>query len=96
MTKPPLAAPTYAANGQAEAHSVQHGGGDCAVVERVLDAVVITEKAPLIGTDLTQVKGRQRQAACGWRDREEEQVKGGEKDIERESQSAKKKCFFLL
>lgn len=91
MTKPPPVAPTYAANGQAEAHSVQHGGGDCAVVERVLDAVVITEKAPLIGTDLTQVKGRQRQASCGWRDREEEQVKY----IERESQSAKKSVFLL-
>ena len=62
--------PTYAANGQAEAHSVQHCGGDCAVVERVLDALVVTEKAPLVGADLTQVKGCQRQAACGRRDQE--------------------------
>lgn len=69
--------PTYAANGQGEAHGVEHCGGDCARVERVLDAVVATEKAPLIGADLTQVKGRQRQASCGRRDREGE-VKGGE------------------
>ncbi len=67
--------PTYAANGQGEAHSVEHCGGDCAVVERVLDALVVTEKAPLIGADLTQVKGRQRQTSCGRRDQEEE-VKG--------------------
>lgn len=63
-------APTYAANGQGEAHSVQHCGGDCAVVERVLDAVVVTEKARLIGADLTQVKGCQRQTSCGRRDQE--------------------------
>lgn len=41
------------------------------MVERVLDAVIVTEKAPLIRTHLTQVKGRQRQAPCGGRDREE-------------------------
>lgn len=63
-----LASPTYAANGQGEAHGVQHSGGDCAVVEGVLDAVVVTEKASLIGADLTQVKGRQRQTPCGRRD----------------------------
>lgn len=65
-----LVAPTYAANGQGEAHSVQHCGGDCAVVERVLDAVVVTEKARLIGADLTQVKGCERQTSCGRRDQE--------------------------
>lgn len=59
--------PTYTANGQGEAHSVKHCGGDCAVVERVLDAFVVTEKAPLVGADLTQVKGRQRQTSCGRR-----------------------------
>lgn len=68
--------PTYAANGQSEAYSVQHRGRDGAVVERVLDAVVVTEKAPLIGTHLTQVKGCQRQTPCGWRDREEGEIKG--------------------
>lgn len=57
--------PTYAANGQREAHSVEHRGGDCTGVERVLDAVVCTEKAPLVGTDLTQVEGCQRQTSCG-------------------------------
>lgn len=71
----PWVAPTYAANGQAEAHRVQHRGGDCAVVEGVLDAVVATEKAPLIGTDFTQVKGCQRQTSCGRRDQEEEEVR---------------------
>lgn len=40
-------------------------------MERVLDAVVCTEKAPLVGTDLTQVIGCQRQTSCGRRDREE-------------------------
>lgn len=40
-------------------------------MERVLDAFVVTEKAPLVGTDLTQVKGCQRQTPCGWRDQEE-------------------------
>lgn len=49
--------PTYAANGQREAYSVQHCGGDGAGVEGVLDAVIVTEKAPLIGTHFTQVKG---------------------------------------
>lgn len=52
-----LRSPTYAANGQREAYSVQHRGGDGAVVEGVLDAVIVTEKAPLIGTHFTQVKG---------------------------------------
>lgn len=47
------------------------------MVERVLDAVVVTEKAPLIGTDLTQVKGRQRQASCERRDQEGEVKEGG-------------------
>lgn len=56
---------TYAANGQREAHRVQHRGGDGAVVEGVPDAVVATEKAPLVGPHLTQVEGRQRQAPCG-------------------------------
>lgn len=92
MPNVPQAIPTYAANGQAEAHSVQHCGGDCAVVERVLDAVVVTEKAPLIGADFTQVKGCQRQTSCGRRDQEEEEVKGGEKKHGRESESAKTKC----
>lgn len=71
--------PTYAANGQCEAYSVQHRGGDGAVVEGVLDAVIVTEKAPLIRAHFAQVKGRQRQAPCGWRDWEEEEVKGGQK-----------------
>ena len=44
---------TYRHNGQGEAHGVQHRGGDGAVVERVADAVVCTEKAPLVGADLT-------------------------------------------
>lgn len=49
------------------------------MVEGVLDAVIVTEKAPLIRTHLTQVKGCQRQAPCGWRDREEGEVRGGQK-----------------
>lgn len=62
--------PTYAANGQGEAHSVEHRGAYGAAVERVLDAFVVTEKAPLVGADLTQVKGCQRQTPCGRRDQE--------------------------
>lgn len=61
---------TYTANGQAEANSVEYCGGDSAVVEGVADAVIITEKAPLVRADLTQVKGRQRQTPCGGRDQE--------------------------
>lgn len=51
-------------------------------MERVLDAFVVTEKAPLIGADLTQVKGRQGQTSCEWKDQEElplEEVKGQNK-----------------
>lgn len=59
--------PTYAANGQSEAHSVQHCGGDGAVVEGVVNGVIATEKAPLVGADLTQVKGCQWQTPCGQR-----------------------------
>lgn len=77
--------PTYAANGQREAYSVEHRGGDGAVVEGVLDAVIATEKAPLIRAHFTQVKGCQRQTPCGWRDWEEEEVKGGQKDQNRNS-----------
>lgn len=73
--------PTYAANGQREAYSVQHRGGDGAVVEGVLDAVIGTEKAPLVRTHLTQVKGCQRQAPCGRRDGEEGEVKGGKQKV---------------
>lgn len=40
------------------------------MVERVLDAVIVTEKAPLVRADLTQVKGRQRQTPCGGEDQE--------------------------
>ena len=47
---------TYRDNGQGESHCVQHCGGDGAVVERVADAVVLTEKAPLVGADLTEFK----------------------------------------
>lgn len=79
---PPPATPTYAANGQRQAHRVQHGGGDRAVVEGVPDAVVATEKAPLIGAHFAQVKGRQGQATCGRRDGREEAV----------SQSVKLRC----
>lgn len=39
-------------------------------MERVLDAVVATEKAPLVGADLSQVKGRQRQTPCGRREQD--------------------------
>ena len=85
----PQVNPTYAANGQAEAHSVEHCGGDCAVVERVLDAVVVTEKAPLIGADLTQVKGRQGQTSCGRRDQGEEVKR------RKESAGAWTKCWDL-
>lgn len=46
---------------------------------RVLDAVVVTEKAPLVGAHLTQVKGCQRQGSCGRRDQEESQLEGGQK-----------------
>lgn len=63
---------TYRANGQSEAHTVEHIGGDCAGVEGVADAVIVTEKAPLIGLDLAQFKGCQGQSRCGWR----EEVKG--------------------
>lgn len=63
--------PTYAANGQHQAHRVQHRGGDRAAVEGVLDAVVATEKAPLIGAHFAQVEGRQGQASCGRRDERE-------------------------
>lgn len=59
--------PTYAANGQSEAHRVQHCGGDRAAVVGVPDGVIGTEKAPLIGAHFAQVKGRQRQASCGQR-----------------------------
>lgn len=86
---PQLASPTYAANGQGEAHGVQHCGGDCAVVEGVLDAVVVTEKAPLIGADLTQIKGRQRQTPCGRRDSE---VRG----VLRSSNLCQTKYFEIL
>lgn len=40
------------------------------MVERVLDALVVTEKAPLVRADLTQVKGCQRQTSCGGRDQD--------------------------
>lgn len=66
----PLFNPTYGANGQGEAHSVEHCGGDCAVVVWVLDAVVTTEKASLVRAHLTQVKGCQGQTSCEWRDQE--------------------------
>lgn len=69
-----MATPTYAANGQRQAHRVQHRGGDRAVVEGVPDAVVATEKAPLIGPHFAQVEGRQGQASCGRRDGREEVV----------------------
>lgn len=58
---------TYTTDGQYEAHRVQHSGGDGAGVKWVSDALVVTEKAPLIGLDFTQVKGRQRKASCGWK-----------------------------
>lgn len=69
-----MATPTYATNGQRQAHRVQHRGGDRAVVEGVPDAVVATEKAPLIGAHFAQVEGCQGQASCGWRDGREEAV----------------------
>lgn len=37
------------------------------MVEGVVDAVILTEKAPLIGLDFAQVKGCQGQSPCGWR-----------------------------
>lgn len=84
--------PTYAANGQSEAHRVQHCGGDRAAVEGVPDGVVGTEKAPLIGAHFAQVKGRQRQASCGRRDQQEEQVKEEGKCHGRGSESVMIKC----
>lgn len=69
--------PTYAANGQHQAHRVQHRGGDRAAVEGVADAVVATEKAPLIGPHFAQVEGRQGQASCGRRDEREGGVRNG-------------------
>lgn len=62
-----VASVTYTTDGQCEAHCVEHCGGDGAGVKRVTDALVVTEKAPLIGLDFTQVKGRQRKASCGWK-----------------------------
>lgn len=70
-TPPCQVTPTYAANGQHQAHRVQHRGGDRAAVEGVPDAVVATEKAPLIGPHFAQVEGRQGQASCGRRDERE-------------------------
>lgn len=87
----PSVTPTYAANGQSEAHCVQHCGGDRAAVVGVPDGVVGTEKAPLIGAHLAQVKGRQRQASCGRRDQQEEQVKE-----EGKCESVKIKCWEFL
>lgn len=81
---------TYAANGQREAHRVQHRGGDGAVVEGVLDAVIATEKAPLVRLHLTQVKGRQRQTPCGWRDQEEGEVKGRQQEQKQRLERLKK------
>lgn len=72
---------TYAANGQRQAHRVQHCGGDRAVVEGVPDAVVATEKASLIGAHFAQVEGRQGQASCGRRDEREEQVSREEVEV---------------
>lgn len=55
---------TYTTYGKCEAHCVKHSGGDRAVVEGVADALVITEKAPLIRFDFTQVKRRKREPGC--------------------------------
>lgn len=88
----PAVTPTYAANGQSEADRVQHCGGDRAAVVGVPDGVVGTEKAPLIGVHFAQVKGGQRQASCGRRDQQEEQVKEEGKCHGRGSESVKMKC----
>lgn len=69
-----MTTPTYAANGQRQAHRVEHRGGDRAVVEGVPDGVVATEKPPVIGAHFAQVEGRQRQASCGRRDGRKEAV----------------------
>lgn len=55
---------TYTTYGKCEAHCVEHSGGDGAAVERVADAFVITEKAPLIRFDFTQVKRCKRETSC--------------------------------
>lgn len=55
---------TYTTYGKCEAHCVKHSGGDGAVVEGIADALIITEKAPLIRFDFTQVKRRKREPSC--------------------------------
>lgn len=55
---------TYTTYGKCEAHCVKHSGGDRAVMEGIADALVITEKAPLIRFDFTQVKRRKREPSC--------------------------------
>lgn len=70
---------TYGANGEDEAHGVEHRGGDCAGVVGVPDAVIATEKAHLIRADLTQVKDCQRQTPCGGQDRAELTTGRGER-----------------
>lgn len=56
---------TYTTYGKCEAHCVEHSGGDCAAVEGIADALIITEKAPLIRFDFTQVKRCKWEAGCG-------------------------------
>lgn len=48
ITKAPYTLATYRENGQGEPHCVEDSGCDGTVMERILDAVIITEKASLI------------------------------------------------
>lgn len=48
ITKAPYVLATYRENGQGEPHCVEDSGCDGTVMERILDAVIITEKASLI------------------------------------------------